>query len=42
MSGIEIRYVHGHFEAYVDGKWILSGDTREEVYNALLEMGYVK
>ena len=42
MNSIDVRYVNGHYEAYVDGKWVVSGDTETEVYNSLREMGYTK
>lgn len=39
---IDIRCTRGHYEAYVDEQFVVSGDTWTEVYNDLLEMGYLK
>lgn len=38
---VDIRYSYGHYEGYVDGEFVVSGDTWNEVYNDLLEMGYL-
>lgn len=39
---IDIVCVHGHYEGHVDGEFVVSGDTWNEVYNDLVEMGYLK
>lgn len=41
-NSVDIRCVQGHYEAYDDNKFIVSGDTLEEVYNDLKEMGYLQ
>ena len=38
---IEIRHVMGHYEAFVNGRFVLSGDTLNEVIEELRKMGYV-
>ena len=35
----EILYVRGHYEAFVNGKFVVSGDTLNEVRNELEEIG---
>ena len=39
---VDIIETWGHYEGRVDGEFIVSGDTWNEVYNDLLEMGYVE
>lgn len=39
---VNIVYVNEHYEGYVNGRFVVSGDTWNEVYNDLVEMGYVK
>ena len=39
---VDIIHVHEHYEGHVDGKFVVSGDTWNEVYKDLLEMGYLK
>lgn len=41
-EGVVIIPVSGHYEGHVHGQFVVSGDTRNEVYNDLLEMGYLK
>lgn len=41
-EGVDIRCVNGHYEGYVDEQFVVSGDTWAEVYNDLLEMGYLR
>ena len=36
---IEIKNVNGHYEAWEDGKRIVTGDTKGEVLKELKEMG---
>ena len=36
---IEIKNVNGHYEAWEDGKIIVTGDTKGEVLKELEEMG---
>ena len=38
---IEIRHVMDHYEAFVDGRFVVSGDTFDEVLEDLIEMGYL-
>ena len=35
---IEIRHVREHYEGYIDGKFVVSGDTYDEVAKDLEEM----
>lgn len=37
---IEIRHVMEHYEAFVDGKFVVSGDTFNEILEELRKMGY--
>lgn len=37
---IEIRHVMGHYEAFVNGKFVVSGDTFNEILEELRKMGY--
>lgn len=37
---VEIRHVMEHYEAYIDGQFIVSGDTYHEVEKELEELGY--
>ena len=39
---IDIILEHGHYEGRVDGQFVVSGDSWNEVYNDLIEMGYLK
>lgn len=41
-DGVDIVPVDGHYEGHVDGQFVTSGDTWKEVYNDLMEMGYLK
>ena len=38
---IEIRHVMEHYEAFVNGRFVLSGDILNEVIEELRKMGYV-
>lgn len=38
---IEIRHVMGHYEVFVNGRFVLSGDTLNEVIEELRKMGYI-
>lgn len=38
---IEIRHVMEHYEAFVNGKFVVSGDTFNEILEELRKMGYV-
>lgn len=38
---IEIRHVMEHYEVFVNGKFVVSGDTFNEVFKDLRKMGYV-
>lgn len=38
---IEIRHVMEHYEAFVDGQFVVSGDTFNEVLKDLRKIGYV-
>ena len=39
---VDIIHVHEHYEGLVDGQFVVSGDTWNEVYKNLEEMGYLK
>lgn len=39
---VDIVSVGGHYEGRVNGQFVVSGDTRNEVKNELSEMGYYK
>lgn len=41
-NSVEIIHVDNHYEGRVCGKFVVSGDTWDEVYNDLVEMGYLK
>ena len=38
---IEIRHVMEHYEAFVNGRFVLSGDTLNEAIEELRKTGYV-
>ena len=38
---VDIIYVREYFAGYVDGEFVVSGDTWTEVYDDLVEMGYL-
>lgn len=38
---IEIRHVMEHYEAFVNGKFVVSGDTFNDILEELRKMGYV-
>ena len=38
---IEDRHVMDHYESFVNGKFVVSGDTFDEVIKELRKMGYV-
>ena len=40
--GVDIIRVKEHYEGYVNGRFIVSGDTYNEVRKYLLEMGYIQ
>ena len=39
LEKIEIRHVMEHYEAYINGQFMVSGDTFTEVLKELEEMG---
>lgn len=39
---VDIINVREHYEGRVDDKFVVSGDTYNEVYHDLEEMGYIK
>ena len=39
---IDIIIERGHYEGMVNGESVVSGDSWNEVYNDLMEMGYLK
>lgn len=41
-DNIDIRFVRNHYEGFVNGQFVVSGDTWNEVYNDLLEMEYLR
>lgn len=40
LEKIEIRHVRGHYEAFVNGRFVVSGDTLNEVLEELRKTGY--
>lgn len=38
---IEVRHVMDHYEAFVNGKFLVSGDTFDEVIKELRKMRHV-
>ena len=42
VKSVDIIQVRGHYEGLVDGKFVVSGDTWNEVYNDLQEMRYLR
>ena len=40
LEKIEIRHVMEHYEAFVNGELVVSGDTFNEVLEDLRKMGY--
>lgn len=41
LEKIELRYVMEHYEAFVNGKFVVSGDTLNEILEEIRKMGYV-
>lgn len=41
-ESVDIIHVHEHYEGQVNGEFVVAGDTWNEVYQDLLEMGYLK
>ena len=41
-NSVEIIHTHEHYEGWVNGQFVVSGDTWNEVCKDLLEMGYLK
>ena len=41
LEKIKIRHVMEHYEAFVNGQFVVSGDTLNEVIEELRKMGYV-
>lgn len=41
LKKIKIRHVMEHYEAFVNGKFVVSGDNFNEVLEDLRKMGYV-
>ena len=41
-QGVQIINIGGHYEARVNGQFVVSGDTEDEVHQDLIEMGYLK
>lgn len=39
---IDIVQVRGHYEGFVNGEFVVSGDTWNEVYKDLSEMRYLR
>jgi hypothetical protein len=39
---VSILHAHEHYSGYVNGKFVVSGDTWKEVHDDLVEMGYLK
>ncbi len=42
FAKIDIIQVRGHYECYVNNKFVVSGDTWNEVNHELSEMGYLR
>ena len=40
LEKIEIRHVMEHYEASVNGRFVVSGDTFNEILEELRKMGY--
>lgn len=40
VEKVDIIQVGGHYEGLVNGRFVVSGDNRNEVENDLSEMGY--
>lgn len=40
LEKIEIRHVMEHYEVFVDGRFVVSGDTLNEVLEELRKAGY--
>lgn len=40
LEKIEIRHVMEHYEVFVDGRFVVSGDTLNEVLEELRKEGY--
>ena len=40
LEKIEIRHVMEHYESFVNGKFVVSGDTFNEALEELRKMGY--
>ena len=41
LEKIKIRHVMEHYEAFVNGRFVVSGDTLNEVLEELRKAGYV-
>lgn len=41
LEKIEIRHVMEHYEAFVNGRFVVSGDTLNEVLEELRKTGYI-
>ena len=41
IDNIEIVKIRGHYEAFVDGNFVLSADTWEEILSDLTKEGYL-
>ncbi len=41
-NNVDIICTGGHYEGYVNGKFVVSGDTWNEVYKDLSEMRYLR
>lgn len=39
---VDILHVHEHYEGRVNGQVVVSGDTWNEVFHDLVEMGYIE
>ena len=39
---VDIVCVRGHYEGFVNGNFVVSGDSYTEVYNDLKEMRYLR
>ena len=39
---LKIKFVKGHYEAFVNGRFVVSGDTYSEIIRELEEMRYLE
>ena len=42
FENVHVKHVNGHYEAYRDRQFIVSGDTLKEIYEDLKELEYLR